>query len=251
MIATALAATFFVFGILDKVMLTRAQGLPVPPTLYIVYGLFATVLAGTAVALYCEKRWVRWVYLAAAVLAVVNALTPVALSLFMLIGSLMTGGDELAPSALGVLRTLAYPVACVVCAVVVYRHFQHAGHQMGTAAYRGKAADSVPLRSAGLATTAVSLPKPPLYQYLVCGAFFASLFTVQCVLLWRAIPFELLTPKLFNDFMLISMGLAFVPLGLLLALVAFAIFAMFSLAYLPAWLYWRSIAPARKPVRGR
>jgi hypothetical protein len=234
---------------IDSALALRRQGVAVEPLMFLVDGALALLLLGTAQALYVGRPWVRWVYAIGATLAVANALTPIAITLLLVIGSLASGGQSPALSTLHILHTFALPVACVVCAVVVWRSDKPlAGSALRAAPASTNSQDQEP--SISRSRRPESQPRT-VHQYVLCGALFTAVFAWQSMTLWRLIPFDRITNEHMHNFMLISMGLGFIPLGVALLVAVLVMFGMFLLAYLPAWLYWRSVGSPARSARSR
>ena len=220
-IATAFAAAFMVMTAIDYAVLSVQSGVSMSPATLLVLGGLALALSALARDLYVGHARARLCYLIAAVAVVFFSLAPTATTLYLVAASLAQG--QMPNVFLStVVRDVLVPIACVACAIVVWRTPRTA------------------IAETPIAPPSTRTARLPFRQYALCGALFASLFSLQLVLAWRLIPFDYITGERFHTFMLLSMGLAFVPLGLVLVAVVLAVGGMGLLAYLPAWLYWQS-----------
>jgi hypothetical protein len=232
-------------------------------------GVLLTIfLVVCAAALYLKKKWVRWCYVVPVLFALWQ-LVPLAMS--MLLVFFTPGKHSRTELFLYLLQGIAMPAitfaAFLVSAIAVFRYLRELSAERASHAFRSRrprprgfeetrpdaAADSthVPERARpedSVQTEAqhrrsASAMKPAGSQKAVTVLIFFAVLAGQLFFVWRVIPFHLLTPELFNNFMLLSMGMAFIPLMLALVLVCVALAFVFLLAYLPAWIYWTAVTP--------
>ncbi len=80
-------------------------------------------------------------------------------------------------------------------------------------------------------------------QFIFCGFVFVLALVAEVYLIAPLVSIETLTTKRINDFLLVSMGLAFLPLLLAVALVPVLVGLLLVVAYAPARICWIVISP--------